>query len=259
MSIFKYSEFKEFYLFTVLVAQKDNIEFNNVLLQKTMKNNLLLCFCCICLQGFSQNYFDILNLTYINTPQNNFEVSNDKTNVEEFNIEFNFPIVVKKKTTLLTGLYANKTSVNLDANTNNYNLSMLGLNLGVYKTFNDKWSATFMVYPKLASDKLKLSSDNFQFGFLSLFTKKKRANLKYKYGVFVNTEKFGLAVIPIFGLYYLSPNKRFEANLTMPIIGDINYKLNDKFWLGIRFDGIGATYNLTEQNYSNNGAYVSKR
>ena len=61
---------------------------------------------------------------------------------------------------------------------------------------------------------------------LSLFTKKKRAELKFKYGVFVNNEKFGLAVIPIFGLYYLSPSKKFEANLTLPIVADINYKLN---------------------------------
>ena len=102
------------------------------------------------------------------------------------------------------------------------------------------------------------TTDNFQLGFLSLFTKKKRAELKFKYGVFVNNEKFGLAVIPIFGLYYLSPSKKFEANLTLPIVADINYKLNKSIWAGFRFDGIGNTYNLSEQNYRNNGAYASK-
>jgi hypothetical protein len=223
-----------------------------------MKRILSIMIFCIAFKGVTQNYFDIVNLTYINTAANDFEVSNGDTTVEELNLEVNFPVVLNKKTILLTGLYANKTSVRLDANAPNSNLKFLGFNLGVNRTFSDTWSATFMAYPKIASDKLKLSSDNFQLGFLSLFTKKKRAELKFKYGVFVNNEKFGLAVIPIFGLYYLSPSKKFEANLTLPIVADINYKLNKSIWAGFRFDGIGNTYNLSEQNYSNNGAYASK-
>lgn len=223
-----------------------------------MKRILSIMIFCIAFKGVAQNYFDIVNLTYINTAANDFEVSNGDTTVEELNLEVNFPVVLNKKTILLTGLYANKTSVRLDANAPNSNLKFLGFNLGVNRTFSDTWSATFMAYPKIASDKLKLSSDNFQLGFLSLFTKKKRAELKFKYGVFVNNEKFGLAVIPIFGLYYLSPSKKFEANLTLPIVADINYKLNKSIWAGFRFDGIGNTYNLSEQNYSNNGAYASK-
>ncbi len=223
-----------------------------------MKHFFTIVLFCAISQGFSQNYFDIVNATYINTPANDFEISNDQTAVHELNLEVNFPVVLNKKLILLTGLFANKTRVSLDANVPNSNLQVLGLNLGINKTFSDKWSATFMAYPKIASDNLTLSNDNLQIGFLSLFTKKKRANLKYKYGVFVNTEKFGLAVIPIFGLYYLSPNKKFETKLTLPFLADINYELNKKFWLGFRFDGIGTSYNLSDQNYSNNGVYVSK-
>lgn len=226
--------------------------------KKEMKYILSIAFFCTVFQGASQNYFDIANLTYIDTPANNFKVSNDQTAVNELNLEVNFPLVLSKKTILLTGLFANKTRVSLDANVSNSNLQVLGFNIGINKTFNDKWSATFMAYPKISSDNLALSSDNLQLGFLSLFIKKKRTNLKYKYGVFVNTEEFGLAVIPIFGLYYLSPNKKFETKLTLPFLADINYELNKKLWLGFRFDGIGTSYNLNNQNYSNNGAYVSK-
>jgi hypothetical protein len=224
-----------------------------------MKNILSIVFYCVVFQGFSQNYFDVVNLTYINTPANDFEVSNDQTTVNELNLEVNFPVVLNKKTILLTGIFANKTRVRLGPNEpKNSNLQVLGFNVGINKTFSDKWSATFMAYPKIASDNLTLSSDNLQFGFLSLFTKKKHSNLKYKYGVFVNTEKFGLAVIPVFGLYYLSPNKKFEANLTLPIKADVTYKLGEKFWMGFRFDGIGTSYSLNEQNFTNGDAYVSK-
>jgi len=83
-------------------------------------------------------------------------------------------------------------------------------------------------------------------------------DLKYRYGLYANTEKYGVIVVPIFGLYYVSSNKKFEADLNLPIIADINYRIRNKLWLGMQFDGLGTTYNLNEQSYSVNGAYVSK-
>lgn len=138
----------------------------------------------------SQNYFDLINVTYTNTTKNDFEIT--------------------------------------DANLPSDNLNVIGLNIGVNRTFNDTWSATFMLFSKLASDATKISSDNHQLALLSLVTKKKCSNLKYRYGVYVNTEKYGLIVVPIFGLYYKSANKKFEANLNLPIIGDINYEIGKK-------------------------------
>lgn len=223
-----------------------------------MKYVLFGLFSCIFFQGFSQNYFDIVNLAYTNTPKNDFEISNSQSTVEELALELNFPILINEKTILLTGLFANKTKVKLDANIPSSNLKVLGLNFGVNKSFSDKWSTTFMIFTKIASDKIKLSNDNFQFAILSLFTNTKRNDLKYRYGVYANTEKYGLIIVPIFGLYYLSANKKFEANLNLPIIADINFKISNKFWLGMKFDGLGTTYNLNKQNYSVNGAYVSK-
>ncbi|MFL1012813.1 DUF6268 family outer membrane beta-barrel protein [Flavisericum labens] len=212
----------------------------------------------VCFQGLAQNYFDIANISYTNTPSNDFEVSESQTTVEELALELNFPVVINEKTILLTGFFTNKTKVKLDTNIPSHNLNVLGLNVGINKTLNDTWSTTFMLFSKIASDEIKLSKNNHQIAFLSLFTKKKRSDLKYRYGVYANTEKYGLIVVPIFGVYYLSNNKKFEANLNLPIIGDLNYRLNEKSWAGMRFDGLGTTYNLNNQNYSPNGAYVSK-
>lgn len=223
-----------------------------------MKYILCGLFSCLSFQALSQNYFDIVNLTYTNTPANDFEISNTQSTVEELALDLNFPIIINEKTILLTGLFINKTKVNLDANKSSSNLNVLGLNFGINKFFNDKWSTTFMIFSKIASDKIKLSNDNLQLAFLSLFTNKKRNDLKYRYGLYANTEKYGLIVVPIVGLYYVSTNKKFEANLNLPITGDINYKINKKAWVGMRFDGLGTTYNLNNQNYSTNGAYASK-
>lgn len=223
-----------------------------------MKFILSLVFCFFFLLIHSQNYLDLVNLSYTNTPNNTFENSDSKTTIEEFAIELNFPIKLNDKTVLLSSFYGNKTNLQLDYNTSNKSLNMIGLGLGINKTFNEKWSSTFLVFPKIAADKLSFSGDNIQFGFLALITNKKREDLKYKFGVYTNTENYGLLVVPIFGVYYLSQNQKFEANLNLPIIADANYKIGDKTWVGMKFDGLGTTYNLTNQSYTNNGAYVSK-
>ncbi|WP_370476125.1 DUF6268 family outer membrane beta-barrel protein [Tamlana flava] len=223
-----------------------------------MKYISLVVFGFVYFQGLTQNHFDIAKISYANSPWNDFEVSEAETNIEELAFEINFPIVINEKNILLAGLFANETKVSLDANLANNSLNVLGLNLGINKTLSESWSTTFMVFSKIASDEIKISKNNHQIAFFSLFTKKKRSDLNYRFGVYANTEKYGLIVVPIFGIYYLSNNKKFEANLNLPITGDLSYRLNKKAWAGMRFDGLGTTYNLTEQNYSTRGAYVSK-
>jgi len=223
-----------------------------------MKYVLCVLFGGIFFQGFPQNHFDILSFTYTNTTANNFEISDAQTTVEELALELNLPIVLSEKSILLTGLTANRSMVDLDADMPSTSLKVLGLNFGINTTINDSWSSTFMAFTRVASDKIKLTNDNLQIGFLSLYTHKKRADLKFRYGLYANTEIYGLIVVPIIGLYYVSPNKKFEADLNLPIIGDINYRINAKTWVGMRFDGLGTTYNLSNQSYGPNGAYVSK-
>jgi hypothetical protein len=208
--------------------------------------------------GFTQNYFDIVNFTYTNTPQNDFEISDAKTNVEEIALELNFGLAISENTNILTGIFTNQTIVSLDSNTSPSKLNVLGLNIGLNTNFSSNWSGTFMTFTKIASDKIKFSNDNMQYALLSLFTNKKRDDLKFFYGLYANTEKYGAILVPLFGLYYVSNNKRLEANMKLPIIADINYKLRNKLWLGMKFDGLGTTYNLNDQNYSAKGAYVSK-
>ena len=223
-----------------------------------MKYTIFILFVLLCFTGQTQNYLDLAKVSYTNTPSNNFEISDANTSVEELTLELTFPIPINDKTILLTGFYGNKTTLSLDANAQRTTLNQLRLNIGLNKTFNDKWSATFMLLPKIVSDKISFSKDNLQLGFLSLFTQKKHDDLKYKYGLYLNSEEFGLMVVPILGLYYKSPNQKFETNLNLPIFADANYKIGNKIWVGMDFIGLGTSYNLTDQDYTLNGAYVYK-
>lgn len=223
-----------------------------------MKSIFFVLFGLVAVQVWSQNYFNLGQLSYTNTPQNKFDSGRGQTQVEELALQFEIPIVINERTTLLAGFFTNQTAVKLDPHNPETKLKVLGLGLGVHKTFNPTWSATFMGFPKIASDVITLSGNNTQFAFLTLISQTKQANLKYRYGIYANTEKYGLIIVPILGLYYLSPNSRLDANLNLPILADINYLLRKNLWLGIKFDGLGTTYYLNNQAYSPSGAYVSK-
>lgn len=207
----------------------------------------------------AQNYFDIGSISYANTPSNKFENSSEQTGVEELELKLNFPVVIDEKNVLLTGLYANRIQVKLDPDfSGNTNLNTIGLILGLNHTYSEKWSATYMILPKISSDLNELSGKDFQLGLLSLFNYTKRSDLKYKIGLFANTERYSLSLLPLLGLYYQSPDKKLEANLTLPISADVNYQLFEKTKVGLNFDGLGSSYNVNKRLYIDKDTYAVK-
>jgi len=224
-----------------------------------MKYILSLFTCLALMTAKAQNYFDIGSISYANTPSNKFDNSSEQTRVEELDLKFNFPVVIDEKNVLLAGLYANRIQVKLDPDfSGNTNLNSIGLLLGLNHTYSEKWSATYLVLPKISSDLNELSGKDFQLGLLSLFNYTKRSDLKYKIGLYANTERYSLSLLPLLGLYYLSPDKKFEANLTLPIIADVNYQLFEKTKVGLNFDGLGSSYNMNKRLYINKETYAVK-
>jgi len=207
----------------------------------------------------AQNYIDIARFYYVNTPSNTFKNSSEHTKVEEFGFQLSFPIVLNKKTVILTGFLADRSLLKLDPNfSEQTGLNKVRLQLGLNQVHSEKWTGTYVLLPSIASDFNSISKEDFQIGLLTLFTYKKRENLKYKVGFYTNTENYGPLFIPLLGLYYLSPNQKFESTLLLPGQVDFNYKLAEKTVLGINFEGIASSYNLYESNYIPKGQYVAK-
>jgi hypothetical protein len=61
------------------------------------------------------------------------------------------------------------------------------------------WSLTMTAIPRFNSEGLKLEN-SFQMGGLLLASYKKKETLKYKFGVYVNNEFFGVFVMPLAGI-----------------------------------------------------------
>ena len=76
---------------------------------------------------------------------------------------------------------------------------------------------------------------------------KKKENLIYRFGLYATSEAFGIFSTPIIGWYYLSPNSKFEMDISLPIAADINYKLGFAT-VGIDYFGIGRSYKLSQNN-----------
>ena len=174
---------------------------------------LITILCCINKSIISQNYIDIFKVNANTSSLNKFDTSSSTTRVDEFAADLTIPIKINTKTSVISGVINENIQTKLFADGNTKTFSAITLKMGMNRVFNDKWSGTAMLLPKLASDFASIGNKDFQMGAIALMKYKKRDNFNYKFGVYYNSELFGPFFVPMVGLYYLSPNKKFETNL----------------------------------------------
>ena len=202
----------------------------------------------------AQNYVDLARFHYSTTPQNNFDSINASTDIEDFGVDITLPIQLNDSNAILTGLNLDQITTQLNPASHFQTVSTVNLKIGYNKKYANKWSGTYMLLPKISSDFKNLSSKDFQLGALILMKYNKKENLKYNLGLYYNNELFGPFIVPLIGLYYKSSNNKFEANLTLPIWADVNYKLSNWLTIGANFSAFVRSYHLSENN-----VYVVKK
>ena len=217
----------------------------------------------------SQNYVDLVKIGYGQTFNNDFEQTPHSTEVKTFEADITFPVIINDDHVFITGGVFSRNNLQLYPNDdteifyfgvdeNRYaSLYSTTLKLGLASTWSEKWSSTVVLLPKIASDYKNISSEDVYFGGVALLKLQKRENLIYRFGVYGSTEAFGFFTTPIFGWYYLSPNKKFEMDTSLPIAADMNYCLGTTT-IGFDYTGIGRSFRLHD-NFSNSDqsqAYV---
>jgi len=208
--------------------------------------------------AYGQKYVDIAKFYYNNSALNYFENSDSSTRIKELGLDINIPVVINPDDAILTGFIYERNQTRLFETEPEETFSVLGLRLGLAKKHSDKWSGTYLLIPKIASDFEGITKKDFQIGVIALMKYTKRENLNYKLGAYYSSEFFGPMFVPLFGLYYLSANKKFETNLTLPFMVDANYKLHDRVNLGINFFGQVRSYHLSRIPETSNEGYVVK-
>lgn len=211
-----------------------------------MRNISYWLFFLLFVQGLSihaQDYIDLARIQYSNTPQNSFDTTDLSSNIQEFGVDVTLPLEIGDKKYFVTGLSFDQLNVKISP----FNLTATqvytsAIKLGLSMEHNEKWSGTYMLLPRLAGTYSQLSSNDFQLGALALLKLKKSDQFLYRFGMYYNSELFGPFFVPVLGLWYRSPNKKFEANFSLPIWADMNYTWKPWFTTGINFQAFVRSF-----------------
>lgn len=222
------------------------------------KLSLIINLFLITSYNFSQNYIDVLKVDAITTPYNTFDTSAAATKVNQLGADLTLPVKITDQYSLITGLIYENIQTKLFAGENIKSFGSTTLKCGANRQFNDSWSATMVVLPKIASDYISIEKKDFQMGGVMIMKYKKREKLNYKFGLYYNSELFGPFFVPMAGLYYLSMDNKFETAIMIPSMADVNYKLFSFMNVGCNFNGQIRSYHLTDVTKANHSTYVTR-
>ncbi|MEI6411493.1 MAG: DUF6268 family outer membrane beta-barrel protein [Bacteroidota bacterium] len=213
----------------------------------------------------AQQYFDVLKIDHLESLGQKFDSSNARIPLSETSIDLTIPIrspaLKKNGAVLLSGLFAEHNRVRLFPGaplTNFY--SVMG-KVGIVKKHGAHWTGTYLLLPKLNSDFQSIGKHDFQMGAFALLKHEKSPGLNYKFGIYANTDLFGVFIVPMFGFYILK--NKLEINANLPLNLDINYQLTPNLKAGARYSGFTKTYQLhtllptyIEKATNEGGAYI---
>lgn len=224
-----------------------------------MKNTLSLIVCLLTGSFLkSQNYVEILKIHANTTALNSFDSGSAKTRVNEMCADLTLPVKLNEKTAILSGFAYETFQVKLFPENKNADFGSATLKLGINRQLNNKLSCTFMFLSKYASDFSSCESRDFQFGGLGILKYTKRENFNLKAGLYYNSELFGPFFVPMLGFYYLSTNKKLEANVMLPLQADVNYRIYPAISIGTNFNGQIRSYHLNNAVTGHGNTYVQR-
>lgn len=202
---------------------------------------------------------DLMNMYWRSSPFNKIENSALQRHLNTFSADAKLPLVLNDSNILIIGLGYQKNSITdsesfSTKNGLNYYSSML--QLGWEHKWNEKSKMLLMGMTRLNSYENKLTLDNLQQAWLALGTTKKTDHFEWKYGVYYNAEFFGPMFVPLFGFKW-TPSPKWMLTLVAPVNIELVYKPKDKLRLGLKYEGLNASYSIKPED-SLNDVYLDK-
>ena len=200
---------------------------------------------------FAQPYLDLINVRYINSPDIG-KVGKDKnpTRLDYFNISTTIPIEFKNKLDafILSPFFERWSSqVQSISNFSEYHYG-LALPLSFLKTIpNSNWSVLTTAIVRMNDENINREGQ-WQFGGILLGSYHANKDLTYKMGIYLNSEFFGLFVIPLLGIDW-QINDRTNLFGVLPASLTLEYKLGRQFYTGAVFRTFTNSYHDTGPNY----------
>ena len=169
----------------------------------------------ITLLSSGQNYIDLAKFTYTGVPNINIDntpLENYTSSIEQTKLLTSIPVKISDSLAFLTGIdFENHTS-KLKNIWSPSSMNITTFKVGFNVKHNAKFSGTYLLLPKLASDYGDFSK-SFQVGAIALFKYQLNTQTKLIFGNYINTELFGILNVPILGVYHMSKNEKFETDI----------------------------------------------
>ena len=173
--------------------------------------------------------------------------SSDKNEANEYSAAIFIPIKTKKNNYLIFGTGYDKLSLENSLNQPKIkNLETLAIQLGSAIQLDNDWIMTTILTQKISSDFEDFSKKDYQIGAVGFLTKQLNEQTKYKLGLFYNQEFWGPQIFPILGFDFIISNKLHFFGL-IPRMINLEYKISESGYLGIKFNMKRKSYRLAEQ------------
>lgn len=220
-----------------------------------MKRILLALALSCCVPAFPQDYVDILNFNYAYSPETGYDEGPGTTRVNSADFNLFLPIPLSERTAVIGGLMGTLNRLRPDPEAEPMALYSLSAVMGLNLQHSDNWSTLHLLFPRQASS-LDFGRPRFQLGTLQLLQRQLAANKNISFGFYLNTEEFGLMIVPIVGYYYRDPDDRWEFTALMPSRGEINLRVTPRLRAGLAFDGLGNSFPIENEQFGK--AYVQR-
>jgi hypothetical protein len=216
-------------------------------LNNFVKLALPLCFALLfTVKGISQPFVDVFQLRYMNAFGNN---SSEISQVGHLWAGSDLPIKLREKTYILFSPYYEQWRLDSAGQKDRYpTLQSLAFPLGIlFPIGNSKWSA--MVLPIARWNGKRLFDDHtFQFGAATVAIYERKPKQKFRAGVYVNGEFFGLFIVPLLGVDWKINDKNYVFG-NLPGRLCFEHKLNQKFYSGVNFRSFTNSFRLPGTEY----------
>ena len=210
------------------------------------KRLALFIGCLAALSVTAQPYVDVVNIRYTRS----FDTKNSNaTPFSHVYIGSDLPFKMKKNKLIVLSPFYDKWNIDSGFNKNFIpSVSSIGIAVStILPVDKDHWTLTITAIPRFNSEGVSLDN-SFQMGGVLLAGYTKKTNLKYKFGVYVNNEFFGVFVMPLAGIDW-KINDRNNLFGILPGRLTFEHKLNNNFYTGANFRAITNSYRLNNGNY----------
>lgn len=197
--------------------------------------------------GRTQTYLDIVKLDYNESFQRSFDTGPGKARFSEVVADFTLPLVMKGGSSIITGFGFERNFLGYEDIQLNQTLDGVTLKCGLNLNHANAWSGTYVLLPRYTSEKNRLGGEDFQLGLLAWLRKDLSIDKNFRIGLYANNDLFGPMIVPLFGYY--RKTVRWETNLLFPASGEFNYILAKSFRFGLKFNGFGKSFALSNGNY----------